>query len=226
MTTLITYAGPGAPGAAVTRIGGLPLAPPGTAWPTCAECGGPLRFLAQFRLDGTGSVLAGGGRRRRRAYAYVLALFACQNRLGVCRDWSADSGANTALLLPARGLRRLARPRGGTVGGEVDVEKLLLGATHAVEPYEAAEADYDAACAAWAARTGRPRNDVLGRLGGPPAWLQCDRTPACPDCAEPMRSVVQLQEGPDPLTAMNFGTGRAYAFACVPCGEAAFLWQC
>ncbi|MFD0359295.1 hypothetical protein ACFVHW_36995 [Streptomyces sp. NPDC127110] len=218
MTTLITYAGPGAPGAAVTRIGGVPLAVPGTAWPTCAECGGPLKFLAQFRLDGSGSAVAGTGR----AHAHVLALFACQNRPGSCRDWSASSGANAALLLPARGLRRIARPRGRSV----DVEKLFLGAAHAAEPYVAAEADYDSACAAWAERTGRPRNHVLGQLGGAPAWLQYDQTPVCPDCAGPMRPAVQLQEGPDPITAMNFGTGRGYAFTCIPCGGAAFLWQC
>ncbi|MFD7629226.1 hypothetical protein ACFV7Q_24905 [Streptomyces sp. NPDC059851] len=220
MTTLITYAGQGAPGAAVTRIGGVPLAVPGTAWPTCADCAGPLKFLAQFLLDESGSALAGGGRRP--AHAHVLALFACQNRPGTCQDWNASSGANAALLLPARGLRRMARPRGRAV----DSEKLLLGATHAAEPHTADEAGYEGACAAWAARTGRPRNHVLGQLGGTPAWLQYDQTPACPTCVEPMRLAVQLQEGPDPLTAMNFGTGRAYAFTCAPCGEAAFLWQC
>ncbi|WP_371494421.1 hypothetical protein OG871_04875 [Kitasatospora sp. NBC_00374] len=41
-----------------------------------------------------------------------------------------------------------------------------------------------------------------------------------------MRLAVQLQEGPDPVTAMNFGGGRAYAFTCSPCTGAAFLWQC
>ncbi|MFJ3877036.1 hypothetical protein ACIPW5_06210 [Streptomyces sp. NPDC090077] len=220
MTTLIIYAGEGRPGAAVTRIGGVPLGVPGAVWPTCAECGGPLKFLAQFRLDESGAALAGTGRPR--AHAHLLALYACQNRIGSCQDWSATSGANAALLLPARGLRRIARPRGRSV----DPEKLYLGATHAAEPYAAAEADYDRACAAWEARTGRPRKHVLGQLGGPPAWLQYDRTPACPDCTEPMRPAVQLQEGPDPITAMNFGTGRGYAFTCLPCGEAAFLWQC
>ncbi|MFJ5546306.1 hypothetical protein [Streptomyces sp. NPDC093225] len=220
MTTLITYAGQGTPGAAVTRIGGVPLAEPGTVWPTCAPCGGPLKFLAQFRLDESGSALAGVGGRQ--AHAHMLALFACQNRLGECEDWNASSGGNLALLLPARGLRRIARPRGRSV----DIEKLFLGATHAAEPHVAAEADYDSACAAWAAQTGRPRNHVLGQLGGTPAWLQYDQTPLCPSCAAPMRLAVQLQEGPDPITAMNFGTGRAYAFTCIPCGEAAFLWQC
>ncbi|MFK0254966.1 hypothetical protein [Streptomyces sp. NPDC090445] len=217
--TLITHAGPAAPHAVVTRIGGVPLAVPGTAWPSCAECAGPLKFLAQLLLDESGSAVAGGGR----PHAHVLALFACQNRPGTCQDWSPTSGANRALLLPARGLRRIARPR----GRDVDPEKLFLGAAHAAEPQVLPDAaDYDSAVTAWAARTGRPRNHVLGQLGGPPAWLQYEQTPACGTCAEPMRQAAQLQEGPDPVTALNFGTGRGHAFTCVPCGEAVFLWQC
>jgi uncharacterized protein with PIN domain len=41
-----------------------------------------------------------------------------------------------------------------------------------------------------------------------------------------MPLIVQLEEGPDHSTAMNFGGGDAYAFACAPCGRAKFLWQC
>ncbi|MFJ3792841.1 hypothetical protein [Kitasatospora sp. NPDC090091] len=68
---------------------------------------------------------------------------------------------------------------------------------------------------------------MLGRLGGEPDWLQYDETPSCSSCARPMAFVAQLQEGPDPVTAMNFGGGgTAYAFACEPCAGAAFLWQC
>ncbi|MFD8411508.1 hypothetical protein ACFV2Q_07040 [Streptomyces sp. NPDC059650] len=216
--TLITYAGAASSqAAAVTRIGGVPLAGPGTAWPTCAECAGPLKFLAQIRLDASGSALAGRGR----LHTQLLVLFACQNRSGWCQDWHPASGANLALVVPARGLRRIPRPRA------VDGEKLFLGAAHAAEPQVLADAaDYDGARAAWAARTGRRVNDVLGQLGGTPAWLQYDETPACRNCAEPMRLAVQLQEGPDPVTAMNFGTGRGYAFTCGPCAEATFLWQC
>ncbi len=106
-------------------------------------------------------------------------------------------------------------------------EVLLLGATRAAEPQVFPDApDFDSARAAWAARTGRPRNHVLGQLNGTPAWLQYDQRPSCATCAEPMRLAVQLQEGPDPLTAMNFGSGRAYAFTCSACTDAAFLWQC
>ncbi|MFB8238708.1 hypothetical protein ACFC58_19355 [Kitasatospora purpeofusca] len=241
MTTLITEGGPVAADATVTRIGGVPLAPPGTAWPSCADCGGPLQFLAQIVLDGSGAAVTGGPGQQDR----VLALFACQNRPGVCQDWEARSGANLALILPALGLAPIPLPvPAGPDQEEDDLddpdefededeedededEVLLLGATRAAEPQLLPDApDFDSARAAWATRTGRPRNHVLGQLNGTPAWLQYDQTPNCVSCAEPMRLAVQLQEGPDPLTAMNFGSGRAYAFICSPCSDAAFLWQC
>ena len=41
-----------------------------------------------------------------------------------------------------------------------------------------------------------------------------------------MAMAVQLEEGPDACTAMNFGSGSGYAFACEPCGGGALLWQC
>ncbi|CAN3984688.1 hypothetical protein [Kitasatospora purpeofusca] len=245
MTTLITEGGPVAADATVTRIGGVPLAPPGTAWPSCADCGGPLQFLAQIVLDRSGAAVTGGPGRQDR----LLVLFACQNRPGVCRDWEARSGANLALVLPAQGLVPIPLPvptdldEGEDEGkGEEhdpddpdefqddeddEDEVLLLGATRAAEPQVFPDAtDFDSARAAWAARTGRPRNHVLGQLNGTPAWLQYDQRPSCATCAEPMRLAVQLQEGPDPLTAMNFGSGRAYAFTCSACTDAAFLWQC
>ncbi|MFJ7243087.1 hypothetical protein ACIQWA_00415 [Kitasatospora sp. NPDC098652] len=87
--------------------------------------------------------------------------------------------------------------------------------------------DYDTAREAWTARTRRPPSAVLGRLGGSPAWLQGDETPSCPGCDRPMPLAVQLEEGPDRATAMNFGGGgRAFAFTCGPCARAVLLWQC
>ncbi|MFI7358156.1 hypothetical protein ACIBTP_30070 [Streptomyces avidinii] len=41
-----------------------------------------------------------------------------------------------------------------------------------------------------------------------------------------MSYVAGLREGPEPTTAMNFGSGRAYAHVCAPCGRAALFWQC
>ncbi|MFK0233141.1 hypothetical protein [Streptomyces vinaceus] len=89
-----------------------------------------------------------------------------------------------------------------------------------------AEPEYRLAVKAWSERSGRRGAEVLGRFGGTPDWLQYDQTPDCTGCGAPMGFIAQLEEGPDPLTAPNFGSGRAYAHACAPCGRAAFLWQC
>ncbi|MGW6914507.1 hypothetical protein ACWGB8_11895 [Kitasatospora sp. NPDC054939] len=223
MTILLTDAGPVSPRARVDRVGGVPLAPRGTVWPTCTPCGGPLQFLAQFVLDGT-----------------VLALFACQNEPGSCEDWSPVAGGNRAFLFPADapgGLWPIRRPK-VPAGARDDV--LVRSTVHAagreVDDTDYAGAEgfdpewdsvYDRARTAWAARTGRPGKHVLGSLGGSPSWLQYDQTPDCPSCAAPMAFQVQLQEGPDALGAMNFGSGgRGYAFTCPPCSRALFLWQC
>ncbi|MFB7909914.1 DUF1963 domain-containing protein [Kitasatospora sp. NPDC056076] len=219
MATLMIDNGPTAPDALVTRTGGLPLAPPGTAWPVCATCGGPMQFLAQVLLndidDGTGITTAPDTDRG------VLALFACQNDPGMCEDWDPAAGGNRALLLPSANLQPLPLHEGA------DDAVLMLGAVRAVATEHDDNPDYNEAREAWAARTGHPDSSVLGQLGGTPAWIQGDETPACPQCARPMPLTVQLEEGPDHSTAMNFGTGGcAYAFTCEPCTQTLLLWQC
>lgn len=91
--------------------------------------------------------------------------------------------------------------------------------------------DYDSAREAFNADdAGNAGKVVVGKLGGSPAWLQTDDTPACATCDSPMRLVAQLEEGPDEKsgTAMNFGGfGLAFLFART-CGHPGptFLWQC
>ncbi|MFE2141945.1 DUF1963 domain-containing protein [Streptomyces sp. NPDC059456] len=196
MTMLLLDGGPVAPDAPVTRIGGVPLAPVGTAWPACAVCAAPLQFLAQIHLgDLPGHTAPTAG---------MLTLFMCANRPGQCAQWSPGAGGNLALLLPADGLRPVPAPDGAAR------DLLGLGTVRA----------------AVAAQTAPAGATILGRLGGTPDWLQYDETPDCPACAQPMDFLAELAEGPDPVTAMNFGSGRGYAHACTPCGRAAFLWQC
>lgn len=67
--------------AAGSRIGGRPLAPAGTAWPTCKVCKGPLRFIAQHVLGDE-----------------LLLLFQCENDPGACNEWAPDGG-NAALIV-------------------------------------------------------------------------------------------------------------------------------
>jgi hypothetical protein len=59
------------------------------------------------------------------------------------------------------------------------------------------------------------------KLGGFPAWVQDDETPACATCGERMRFLLQLDA--DDIGA-NFGdVGVGYTFLC---HGAKFLWQC
>ena len=208
MTTLMVHAGAVAEDAAVTRTGGIPLAPEGFSWPSCRTCEGPMRFLAQVMLGDLGMS----------APQDVLLIFMCGNDPGMCEEWDAAAGGNHALVFAAGG--RLAP---AAVPADPDT---VLAEVSAVR-YVTMNADYDDARTAWAEREGRPAGDVLGQLGGQPAWIQNDETPACSQCGKPMGFVAQLEEGHDYRTAANFGgAGCGYGFACQPCGTAAFLWQC
>ncbi|MEV7414722.1 hypothetical protein [Streptomyces sp. NPDC089919] len=232
-TTLLIDAGSTAPDAPVTRLGGLPLAPAGTEWPVCAACSGPLQFIAQV-VPGDGS---------------VLAVFMCANDPGSCQEWDAWAGANKAFVFPAEGLRAMPLPplpaaadaEDDTADDDADEaddededyadedddeEVRVLGAVRAAVSVVVPGTGYDEACDAWAGSSGRAEREVLGQLGGEPEWLQYDQTPVCPDCAAPMAFTACLEEGPDAVTAPNFGSGTGYLHACAPCARAAFLWQC
>ncbi|AUG80601.1 hypothetical protein CFP65_5924 [Kitasatospora sp. MMS16-BH015] len=214
MTVLMTSVGPVGAESLLTRTGGVPLVPAGFVWPRCAGCGGAMQFLAQVVLDDLGrNGLSGAAVGRG-----VLAVFMCQNEPGQCGDWSAGSGGNSALVLPSAGLRLAEVPGQGA---------LLLGAVTGVTYMQAGTGGYDDDAEVWYRTAGRAAREVMGQLGGEPEWLQGDQTPGCAGCGGEMGFVAQFEEGPDARTAANFGGGgAAYAFACEPCGEAAFLWQC
>ncbi|MFG2668366.1 DUF1963 domain-containing protein [Streptomyces sp. NPDC048387] len=217
-TMLMTYAGPGEPDALVTRTGGTPLAPAGASWPSCATCSGPMQFLAQILLDGLGRPV----READIQADHVMAIFMCQNDPGMCDEWSPTAGGNRALLYPSDALQPMAAPEPNE-----DEDVLRLGAVNAVALVSSPCADYVSAREDWGNRSGNSLGNVLGQLGGQPDWLQGDETPACSTCTQPMTLVSQFEEGPDHSTAMNFGgCGTAFAFACGPCTQAAFLWQC
>ena len=217
MTMLMTYAGPGEPEELVTRTGGTPLAPVGTPWPTCATCDGSMQFLAQIVLEDLGRPTS----QATSHIARTMAIFMCQNDPGMCDEWSPTLGGNRALLFPVSDLRPMATPH------EDDEGTLRLGAVNAVTLVSIAGSGYGSARESWGSRSENGMRDVLGQLGGQADWLQDDETPQCPHCTRSMELVAQLEEGPEHSTAMNFGGGgTAFAFACEPCTEAAFLWQC
>ncbi|MET8766830.1 DUF1963 domain-containing protein [Streptomyces sp. NPDC004658] len=211
ITTLMTYAGPVDDQALATRTGGVPLVPAGFVWPQCGACAGPMQFLAQLLVNASRTQGTAPAER-------ILSIFMCQNDPGLCDEWDPVAGGNRALLFARTGLTAAPVPAEG---------ETLLPETCGIDCTTADTAPYPEVRSRWSQAQGRPLRDVLGQLGGAPSWLQHDETPACPSCAEPMSFMAQLEEGRDHQTAMNFGGGGCgYAFACQPCEQGSFLWQC
>lgn len=195
------------PVAPVTRVGGAPLAPLGATWPRCATCGGPLRFLAQVRLDRSFAPREG-----------LLLAFLCP-RVETCAGFLAGGGANHATVVSLAELVPMMAP------DEPDT-RLAFVAGARLETAEVEVDDplfaYDEARERWGG-VARQRQ-VLGRLGGPCGLI--DHAPPVCACGAVMEQVVQLEEGPDHETAMNFAGGCGFAFVCGACdGAAAFLWE-
>jgi hypothetical protein len=192
-----------------TRFGGLPLVPALSQfqWPCCATCNGAMQFLGQITLSD-------GDTKR------LMLLFMCQNNPGLCDEWEANSGGNHAVVLTITGPMRLAdAPNAGVIQLNT-----VYGAQ--VEVHEAT--DYDNARLEWEKENPGQQRQVLGQIEGRPSWLQMDESPVCDDCGNGMLFAVQLEEGPDHKTSMNFGGGGcAYVFRC-RCNQqsAKFLWQC
>lgn len=141
--------GPVADDAPGARIGGRPLAPAGTAWPTCKTCGGPLRFIAQQPLDG----------------GDLLLLFQCENDPGSCNEWAPDGG--NAAMRVSGALAALEPPP-----AEPLRERFPSGAPPTFGPATGLrDGDDDG--------DGLEDTDAVGRLGGEPDWIQADETPSC-----------------------------------------------
>jgi hypothetical protein len=170
-----------------------------------------MQFLAQVSLTDVEPGNAG-----------LLSLFMCQNHPGLCEEWDPSAGGNRAFVFGADAVLIPSVPSDGVT---------MLEETSAVQFEEVDVEDYLDAAEQWSRQTGRGVPEVLGQVGGEPAWLQNDETPTCDHCARPMTLVVQLEEGHDHQTAANFGGGGGggggcgYGFRCAPCGTAAFLWQ-
>jgi hypothetical protein len=119
------------------------------------------------------------------------------------------TSSHRAFVWPADGLTVAKPPTTG---------EIRLPEVSAVTFTEFEDRDYNQARAAWP-----NAREVLGQLGGEPVPSQGDGTPRCSDCGEPMRFVVQLEEGQDYGISANFGGSSAYAFACRAHPVATFL---
>ena len=188
-------------------FGGKPSAPEGALeWPTCASCDGHMQFLGQIPVE------------TQQGKTSLLLLFMCQNDPGLCDEWDADAGGNAVIVVPAKSIGSVAPPEEG---------ETIRPVRYSAAVVEIEGGSYDEARENWAASAGVNFRNVLGQIGGVPAWLQGEEVPFCDSCKAPMSFVAQLEEGPDHETSMNFGGGGcAYVYHC-RCDKdnAKMLWQ-
>lgn len=182
-----------------TGFGGFPVKEINKTleWPRCKTCHSELQFLGKIETD-----------------LGIEMIFMCNNDPGMCDEWDADGGGNKVIIVGKENLE-FFKP--------TDVETSVRDTEYGVKIIETVDADYDTARENWEGK----QREVLGQLCGKPSWIQGDETPECDCCKKTMRFVVQLEEGPDYRTAMNFGGGGvAYLFDCREGKTAKFLWQC
>lgn len=167
-----------------------------------------MQFLAQISLAET-EIDELTGRDQ------ILLIFECQNEPGMCDDWDADGGGNAALLVRV--------DSGGAVdpptSGETTLPAESLVSLRACDSSVSAETDDHYVAAS------DDGQNVLGKIGGAPLWIQDDETPDC-ECGSKMTFVALLEERGG--GGLNFGGGgTGYAFACTKCQDKGkFLWQC
>jgi hypothetical protein len=199
MGRLLISTGPCEAKAAVTRIGGWPLAPEGSTWPKCAKCQKAMLFLAQIRLYEAGDPEVADG---------LLLLWQCAHTDNTCEQWLPDSGGNHARTTPAKALAVLHPPFGPTQLPYVEGTSIV--SFQDAHGYADVRDHY--------------RGRVLGQLGGTPSWVYGDHTPVC-TCGRRMRFIVQLEEHGG--GGLRFGGGGwGYGFVCSACpDQARFMWQ-
>jgi hypothetical protein len=86
-----------------TRLGGVPLAPTGFAWPVCRSCSGYMQFLAQVEPSDIPGAVSDT----------PLLIFMCQNRPGLCDEWEPRSGGNQAVVVPPGPVAPVSVPDAG-----------------------------------------------------------------------------------------------------------------
>ena len=193
----------------VTKIGGGPTDVASFEWPCCQSCNGAMQFIAQVGLAET-EIDELNGREQ------ALLVFQCQNEPGMCDDWDADGGGNAALLVGVDRGTRIEPPS----SGETKLPSESLVSLKRYDSSVTAETDDDN----YVTALDNDQN-VLGKIGGTPLWVQDDETPECA-CGSMMVFVAMIDERAG--GGINFGGGGVgYAFVCTECQDRAkFLWQC
>lgn len=197
----------------VTKVGGRPVVWDAIEVPLCTECGHPLDFIAQVRLDIVKPPTCNWD---------IVYVFMCRYRPGqgpICASFDPRSGANIVVFQ-----KRSDVAHAQAVSGVPEFEVLL---THAPEP----DIDSDDASIAEAIRD---RVFLGTKEGGVPCWFQGRDWPDCRRCDGPTRFVAQIDDHLEGVldgtaTLIGFGdVGYGYVFVCAAecCAEGgAFLWQ-
>lgn len=186
----------------LTKMGGKPLAPSNTQWVSCSVCGGWMQFIGQIDLEET-AIKEVSERKQ------LLLIFMCTNNPGGCDEWDADLGGNAAILVSKTNQTSLEAP--------CDKEEFLLEETLLTLD------ECDDSAYTYCQILNQPQNQVCGKIGGEPVWIQADETPIC-TCGARMTFIFQLQYSAE----IQFGdAGSGYGFVCLVCQQRAkFLWQC
>lgn len=190
-------------------------------WPSCAGCGRPMSFLAQFAHDPDRLDLGGAGR--------LLTMWQCgrEERVGWCETWDPTGGAN-AVLVVAQAASSCPLPADPP---DLVAVRPIVGWAEREDGVAAEDAPAYMDRDRYWALTGQPDAVYGSRLGGVPTWIQ-------DVAAKPGWVFVgQFEDGmdvhgqPNPdggVSGPNFGTGCAYAFLdrSVDPPAGFMLWQC
>lgn len=220
-------------------FGGRPLTAPGHAWPTCAGCSAPMRFLVQLDVeelpDEFVTPLPDG----------VVQLFYCQFDDGDCSTWEPFGGCSHVRVLPRDAHELAASPvepdeQAYVVAWELFEDHpgpedfALLGLTldydfdRQVVTARAKEPAFELVDAPMALGVAELISEAVAgdKLGGWPLWIQGAEYPPCPECGAPMQVFLQLDSECNlPWMFGDAGCGHLTQCARHP-HVMAFGWAC
>jgi uncharacterized protein YwqG len=227
------------------QFGGSPLLSPGEPWPTCKDCGEPMRFFLQIPLATLPAAFEARGEG-------ILQMFYCSTDDGVCETFRAFSSTHLVRLVtapattaphpdgldpfplrPIAGWREIADyphpPEHENLGlvyryqrrnNQVSVSCKALG-------IELRDLDVNAVSAPDANVEETISAAMHGdKLGGWPLWVQSVAYPACQQCGRPMRFVMQL-DSEDNIPHMFGSIGCGHIMQCPDHPQVlTFAWAC
>jgi hypothetical protein len=181
----------------LTKMGGIPLVPFNTDWVRCRRCQEWMQFIGQIALEETAIPVICERKQ-------LLLLLMCTNDPGMCCEWETDSGGNAAILVSKTNLTSLKAPW-DKEGFWLEERALSL---------ERCDDSADAYCELF----NQAHEEVCGKIGGEPLWIQQEEIPTC-RCGATMTFVAQLEHSGE--VQFGDGSGSGYVFVCSVCQDQA-----